>query len=698
MKLHKLSFCHIIIFLFCFSFYACHDKDNDDSITPSEEKGKYADFDFKTVKEYTVYISITDQKNEAFKGVYLEVFSENPLNEAGVILPSSIKTRLFKGISNNNGDVDFKINPPTSVENIYVLCYQVGLPQLTKVTLNSTIIKVNIGNDTPINSALKSVNVLSEIPNVASVNNYFVLGSWQSNGKPNYLESENDQLDYEFLQDINASLPEGRPLTQTHPQYLTNSDDANIILIDDAEVWVTFVHEGAGWKNALGYYTYPNGNPPSSTSDIEDLTIIYPNVSYEQGTLRSGNKVQLLYLDKEKNEYTSIFPANKTVGWFIIANGWNSSTRSVTNGSYTHYSNSNLNIENSEALRKHNVLLYDEKRELFVLGFEDIDRRASFCDNDFNDAIFYTTVSPFTAVKTDNYQPIDTPDDKDNDGVSDNFDDYPEDPTKAFNNYYIAENQFGTLAFEDLWPGKGDYDFNDLVVAYNFNQITNASNYVVELHSQFQVKAIGASYKNAFGFSLNIEPSLVKSITGQIITENNLSIASNGTENGQSKATIICFDNPYNLLKYSGNGIGVNTDPSMSYVEPKTIDLLIQLTRPISLDNFGTPPYNPFIIVNQNRDKEIHLPNHPPTDLANTSYFGTLYDDSETSSRKYYVSDQLLPWAINIPIEFKYPIEKMSILDAYKHFDTWAISKGSQYKDWYIDKTDYRNSNNIYSK
>jgi hypothetical protein len=154
MKLHKLSFCHIIIFLFCFSFYACHDKDNDDSITPSEEKGKYADFDFKTVKEYTVYISITDQKNEAFKGVYLEVFSENPLNEAGVILPSSIKTRLFKGISNNNGDVDFKINPPTSVENIYVLCYQVGLPQLTKVTLNSTIIKVNIGNDTPINSAL----------------------------------------------------------------------------------------------------------------------------------------------------------------------------------------------------------------------------------------------------------------------------------------------------------------------------------------------------------------------------------------------------------------------------------------------------------------------------------------------------------------------------------------------------------------
>jgi hypothetical protein len=32
---------------------------------------------------------------------------------------------------------------------------------------------------------------------------------------------------------------------------------------------------------------------------------------------------------------------------------------------------------------------------------------------------------------------------------------------------------YGTLAYEDLWPSKGDYDFNDLVVDYDFNIVKN---------------------------------------------------------------------------------------------------------------------------------------------------------------------------------------------------------------------------------
>ncbi len=32
-----------------------------------------------------------------------------------------------------------------------------------------------------------------------------------------------------------------------------------------------------------------------------------------------------------------------------------------------------------------------------------------------------------------------------------------------------SEQFTGTLAYEDLWPGKGDYDFNDLVVDYDFD-------------------------------------------------------------------------------------------------------------------------------------------------------------------------------------------------------------------------------------
>ncbi len=55
------------------------------------------------------------------------------------------------------------------------------------------------------------------------------------------------------------------------------------------------------------------------------------------------------------------------------------------------------------------------------------------------------------------------------DGVPNDEDDYPEDPTRAFNSYDTA-----SVAFEDLWPAMGDYDFNDLVLGCTYKIVTNA--------------------------------------------------------------------------------------------------------------------------------------------------------------------------------------------------------------------------------
>jgi LruC domain-containing protein len=71
------------------------------------------------------------------------------------------------------------------------------------------------------------------------------------------------------------------------------------------------------------------------------------------------------------------------------------------------------------------------------------------------------------------------------------------------------------LAFEDNWPSKGDYDFNDVVVDYNINTVTNAQNQVVEVIGEFTLRASGATYNNGFGFQLdNIAPNKVTSVTG----------------------------------------------------------------------------------------------------------------------------------------------------------------------------------------
>lgn len=266
--------------------------------------------------------------------------------------------------------------------------------------------------------------------------------------------------------------------------------------------------------------------------------------------------------------------------------------------------------------------------------------------------------------------------DADNDGVPDTEDEYPNDPDRAFNIWTPGENKWGTLAFEDLWPGMGDYDFNDMVVNYKFQQITNADNKVVDIKGYFNNVHEGASLVNGFGFELPIAANLVNNVTGFNITDNAVTLSANGTEAGQTNAVIIVFD---------------NGDANLNTLRTVTINF----TAPITQTIVGDAPYNPFLIKDQDRAYEVHLPDHTPTTLANSNILGTSHDNSIPAQGRYYKTQSNLPWAINIPVEFVWPKEKVEILNGYLKFREWAESGGSLFSDWYKDKTDYRDESNL---
>ena len=71
--------------------------------------------------------------------------------------------------------------------------------------------------------------------------------------------------------------------------------------------------------------------------------------------------------------------------------------------------------------------------------------------------------------------------DTDNDGVIDSQDDYPNDPTAAYSIHTPSDTGWASLAFEDLWPSRGDYDFNDLVIDYRFTEVLNKKNKIVRI-------------------------------------------------------------------------------------------------------------------------------------------------------------------------------------------------------------------------
>ncbi|MFC2109055.1 DUF4114 domain-containing protein [Bacteroidota bacterium] len=220
---------------------------------------------------------------------------------------------------------------------------------------------------------------------------YKYLGDYSSNGTPYYLE-ERDQISAETLEMISNALPEGYPVPNYNPHYISSGYDTDLKLSEKADVWVTFVEEGAGYKNVLGFYTYPIGNPPAERPSIKDITIIFPNVSAlgSGGGLLVGDKVKI-----------GTFEEGTAIGWVLLANAWNYGK--VRTGLWDVFSNSSYNPESEESLQHHNVLLKDPENERVILGFEDIRRDYASCDNDFNDAIFYVTANPYSAIITTNF-------------------------------------------------------------------------------------------------------------------------------------------------------------------------------------------------------------------------------------------------------------------------------------------------------
>ncbi len=597
--------------------------------------------------------------------------------------PDSSGHLLFSGTSNSQGIFQIDYTLPQYLETVYMSTDYLGLIPEHYLSVADGNVSYLLQNKRFAQAKTKSA--VSGGVRLKS-NGYHYMGSYNSLGVPTYLVEQDQTVTQDLLDVVNQSLPEGFPVPTYNPQYIDNNVNPNTVLVDSAELWITFVHEGAGFKNAIGYYTYPSDNPPATRDDIDSLHIIFPNSSYYQsgGGLFPGNKV-----------YLGNFSAGTTVAWFLVPNGWDGSEVS-RNAQDTKFSDKQLNTFTSSEYQNHVILLNDDVRKVLLLGFEDINRPGG--DNDFNDAVFFITVSPYEAISTTNLVSTTTAEDgldTDGDGIQDTYDDYPNDPDKAFNLFAPAQDVWASLAFEDLWPSRGDYDFNDVVVDYNYAFVTNAAQEVIEIEANFSLRAVGAAYSNGFGIELDVAPSMISSVEGSYLTESYINLSANGTEAGQSKSVIIVFDNAHTAFGKNRGAI-INTRGSSPVDNTVPFQIKIKLNQPISLNDLGNAPYNPFIIVDGVRGHEVHLMGHTPTDLVDQSLFGTSVDVSDPNTGVYYQTQENLPFALHMPLSFDYPLEKIAINQGYMHFVTWANSGGLLYPDWYLSKTNYRDDSQLF--
>ena len=233
--------------------------------------------------------------------------------------------------------------------------------------------------------------------NEAITQKFRFLGKWNQDGKIEYGVIPGDTISDEMTNFVEVTLPETINIFERGGDLFDDNAQLNTVLKDSSDVWVTFIHEGARYKNVLGYYTYPKDQPPASYYDIDSLTVIFPNV--EAGTLDNeavinpGEKVHLGW-----------FPANTVIGYFVIADGWVGDTICYLRN-YMVFTDKQLNTFTAEEYRQQTIQMYYTDERRLILGFEDLPRPGG--DQDFNDVMFYVTAEP-GAIDTANIPHVPT--------------------------------------------------------------------------------------------------------------------------------------------------------------------------------------------------------------------------------------------------------------------------------------------------
>lgn len=430
-------------------------------------------------------------------------------------------------------------------------------------------------------------------------------------GNPTYLSATNNTLTYDIgngkpkpgvggytedfttlpipdlqstlLKRIAIMLPESLNIAGNTRIKLSQDDQTNLVLAgggQTTDIYVSFLSEGAGYRNSVGYFTYDPEIFAANAAKVQAGTmtreallktittekIFFPNTTQDgtnppfkvATTPAAGGTVA----STVKFQVTS--PLNKSigVGFFIVADGWSgsrdlrlvngvnantSSTPGVDDNNYFNnggkrvfYSLKALNSEPDDYrnLRQHTILLNDNQvtgrdnttvYQRLVLGFEDQLRTGG--DHDFNDVLMAVHVTPAGVENITNLKSINEipgPDDKDKDGVDDLNDAYPDDPTAASYADYTSSNGWSTLAYEDRWPALGDYDLNDMVVRYRSRLVkhgagTVGTGKVARLEMSIRLDARGAGKSNGFALALpGILPGEVESATLTTISASNV--------------------------------------------------------------------------------------------------------------------------------------------------------------------------------
>lgn len=661
----------IIFYLLCILSVSCSRKEifKGDSPEPTPDKTLDLSFNFRLKTEVSLSVKALSGENAPGEGVLFGVYLEPPYSGDGCIGET---TPVYIGYTDANGQLNDKFMVPGNASTLYVVPLTAGYGAMQSVDVQERVALEFEGVAFEYVASAAKVSLTEEdivgrceftkISNLYDLYVPYRDSELGRNGIPlvggSALVSQ-ENVSPQLVNLINSWYPEKQNVVT---EDLTKSPD--LVVTDDngAEVWVTYIGDGGFYVdnrttyNTLAYYNYHKGDL-TGRDDVSDLhmTLILPNTN--QLHCPQGLKVQLLYWDGEK--YHTIFPKGTRIGFAVARDGFANNGKSVTaNEAYKfkdvgfpqavtnrpegfYYSTPVLNAAEPKTTQA--IIRANPDNNCCIMGFDIRRTDDPRSDFDFNDVIMKVTSSPVLAVK-------------------------PEEEIPWIEEVVPTEFSYGTLAFEDQWPSKGDYDFNDFVVNYAYGLAKDEKNRITHIRLDYTPIAKGAAAytRIGFGVELPVESAAVElKPTGEAYLEA-----------GNEKATVIVWENVNTA--FGKNDGYLNTKPEGVSVTCEPTSLQLAFKTPV--DYISLLKMNPFIFVN-GRSCEIHLVDHAPTAHMDFTLFGTKNDLSKPDEAIYYRMDNFYPWVLDFPRSsaqepaWRYPREEVNITEAYHNYEKWVYNK-----------------------
>ena len=601
-------------------------------------------FNFATTKNIQLNIDYGKECPRA----YFEVYAENPLSyvaEGGQIIKKAGVSHIATGFTDIQGRYIKPASFPTAVSEVYIYSPDFGVPTLykTKVVGSDVSAKITFENAldvTPVDSSTRSAQTRSSLKFITNVIPN-VLGTWNVNtGRPNYLDaSQKINVDATLKSYITTYFPEGKNNVGTN----LVSDDADILIKEDANVVVNYFGGDTGAQSVFAYYCYSeNASIDEIRQAAKHACVIFPNAHKSSLGNYSGVAVNLKYINETGSfpeEEPERIPADTKIGFLIWNNGW---VNAKANGNMF-YSTKSLNSDKIS----HTAIFAAKNKageRVNVITMEDWKNG----ENDYNDVAFVISSNPIAAIEVP-----DVPNPGDRQGT---------------------EKYSGVLGFEDNWPEQGDYDLNDVVMKYQSSVDYNIDNKVLNIIDKFTLAWTGANYKNSFAYEVPFDLSKASKVTV------------NGSEASSYSGNVIT------LFKDAKAELGVSNvnaeDMINQNIQEKTYTVSIQFNNPTLDKSVVVAPYNPFIKV-FNSATEVHLTDHKPTTGANNRFPSGADISRGDVDGTYFICKDGFPFAIHVDARLDASIlnldlkkENQRIDKTYPKFAEWAKTRDPQIKWW----------------